>query len=121
MKNKGRSAFKRLRNALDLVRQPDVVLVAKENPVPFAVTDCIDKVLNNSASLSLNIHNARILRHQRADYLFGLTAGLVIGNNYFIAGGKLRQNGAQLLLNIFFALIGGKCNGNHQVTPDPEL
>ena len=46
-----------------------------------------------------------------------LSSGLIVGNNDFIVVRKLRQDRQDLLFNIFFALVGGKCNGNHGYPP----
>lgn len=81
--------FKGAQHARDLILEPNVVLVAEEYVVIFAVLEGILEVFNSAFRRSSENLNAAIADSQIGDNPVGVVRTFVVGNYNFVAATEL--------------------------------
>ena len=106
--------FKDLGQRLDLFRQPDIILIAEEDKIPFRLPCQMNEILLESQSLripDIAKFSGELTTNRFDRTKHGIVIGIVSDQDLVRHAGLHKQT-FQLFSNIFFTAIRGKNNGN---------
>jgi len=102
------AVFNRFHDALNLVREPDIVLIAQEDYIPRTVENSVFKISAYTLARALDISDAPVVCRIEFDRRAGLARGVIVADDYLVVPAELREYGFDLFSYIFLAVICGK-------------
>ena len=108
------SAFQRSKHALHFALEPNVVLVGEKNVLAPCLSERMFEIVDGRSGLRPrnNVYNGIV---EGAHHVQRRVGGAVVGNDDFVVGTQLREDGTQLLVKCGGTVVGGNADRDHEV------
>lgn len=102
------AVFNRFHDALNLVREPDIVLIAQEDYIPRTVENSVFKISAYALARAFDISDSPVVCRIEFDRRAGLARGVIVADDYLVVPAELREYGFNLFSYIFSPLYAAR-------------
>lgn len=103
------AGFERCDHALHLALEPKIVLVGEKYILSARLTECVFEIVDGRSRAGA-LHNANNRAVEGAHHIECAVGRTIVGDDHFILGTQLGEDGTHLLMDCGGTVVGGKAN-----------